>query len=80
MIDAAVINLLIYKRLDEFSSWVSLSGLLWLKLIFNRACKVEGHRFISIQYQVRNNNSVFFFFLFSANKQSCGASLYLNTK
>ena len=30
------------------------------QVIFNREGKVEGHRFFSIYYQVKNNNSVFF--------------------
>ena len=30
-------------------------------LIFNKVGKVEGHRFFSILYQVRNNNSVFLY-------------------
>ena len=43
----------VYKQMHEVSSWISLSGPLWITTEFQSEGKVKGHRFSSIQYKIR---------------------------
>ena len=82
MVVLPVFYLPIYKRVHELSSWIFLSGTIEVihtcnsQLIFNRYGEVQVTVSSRLQYQVRNNNSVFF----RKNKQSYSPSLHLKSQ